>query len=391
MPSEASLGTTLKGFFISRATLADDMDMSLQTVHNWCSGRVHIPILQLGLLADRLSALGVPDDVVAGLIANELETQGLDTKFLPLLANPTALRPPAMSQVVMVIAWNMERATPFGYVAHLCRASLEQMGVECLLADCGGEHRLKRSYLKQAVAMRCAGVIMVGIPGEVPDRNGDILSTIDPAVAAGVPVVLAMPWTSSLDLPRGTAGIGWDTTATGVKAAEFLIEYGHTEIAYLSADGGVSNQTRFAGFTATMAEHGLAINEDLTVWPTDDPRTFHDIERVLKPATAVFAAPLSLSKLARACYAAGLTWPQDISIISMGHETLIREYGPRPFTYIGLPTGKVARGAAHLLKTMLAGDESYYGQEFAVFGPSSMPVVNAEVGSMAPLAARVGV
>jgi DNA-binding LacI/PurR family transcriptional regulator len=390
MPTEESLSTTLKGYFISRATLAHDMDVSLQSVHNWCSGRVHIPVPQLGLLADRLSALGVPDDTVAGLIANELEAQGLNTRFLPSLAGPTVLQSPTMSQIVMVIAWDMERAAPFGYIAHLCRASLEQMGVECLLADCGGEHRLKRSYLKQAVAMRCAGVIMVGIPGEVPDRNDDLLSTIDPAVVAGIPVVLAMPWTSSLDLPRGTAGIGWDTTATGVKAAEFLIEYGHTEIAYLSADGGAGNQARFAGFTKSLAERGVPVREDLTVWPTDDPSTFHDIERVLRPATAVFAAPRSLSKLARACYTAGISWPQGISIISMGHEMFIREYGPRPFTYVGLPMGKVARGAAHLLKMMLAGDEDYYGQEFAVFGSSSMPVVNAEVGSMAPLALRVG-
>jgi DNA-binding LacI/PurR family transcriptional regulator len=386
MPIEVSLGATLKDFFISRATLANDMDISLQSVHNWCTGRIHIPIPQLGRLADRLSARGIPDDAIAGLIANELEAQGLDPKFLPLLADPTALQSPAMNQIVMIIAWDMERAAPFGYVAHLCRTSLEQMGIECLLADCGGEHRLKRSYLKQAVAMRCAGVMMVGIPGEVPDRNDDLLSTIEPAVAAGVPVVLAMPWMGSLNLPRGTAGIGWDATATGVKAAEFLVENRHTEIAYLSADGGLSNEARFEGFSRSLAERGVAAREDLAVWPTDDSSTFVDVERVLRPATAVFAAPLSLPKLARACYSAGRTWPQDISIISMGHEAFIREYGPRPITYIALPMGKVARGAAHLLKTMLAGDENYYGQEFAVYGPSSMPVVNANLGSMAPLA-----
>ena len=78
--------------------------------------------------------------------------------------------------------------------------------------------------------------------------------------------------------------------------------------------------------------------------------------------------------------------------MTVGHSHSIPRLGPRPFTYVNLPLGKVSRGAAHLLATLMQGDALSYGQEFVVYGVSAMFVANGEGGSVsAPRTARVGV
>ena len=78
--------------------------------------------------------------------------------------------------------------------------------------------------------MSCLGVVLVGVPGDVPDPDDELLTAIAPATEARVPVVLAMPWADSLPLPRGAAAIGWDIDAAAAMAIDFLVDSGHEEI-----------------------------------------------------------------------------------------------------------------------------------------------------------------
>jgi LacI family transcriptional regulator len=339
-----------------------------------------MPMPQLTRLALFMARGGSAVDVDA-LVNQELEAQGLDSSLLPA-ANSKASAGP-----VMIVAWNLERPGLFGQVAHLCQDTLRHMGYQCLLVDCGADHGVKRAYIKQAVALRCAGVVLAGVPGDVPNPNEELIAAIEPAVAHGIPTVLAMPWNESLPLPRGVAGVGWDDGAARSIAIDHLVGAGHRDIGVLIGETGpFHHHGRYQGIDDVMKSRGIAFKENLVAWPTSDAADVSDVIGILKQATAVFAPPSVLSILGRAFYEAGYHWPDDVSVITVGHERFMPRLGPRPFTYVGIPLGKASRGAAHLLATLMQDDASSFSQEFVVFGSSAMLIANGEGGSVAPVA-----
>ena len=97
---EGMLGSILKTHHISRADLAHRLDVSVQTIHNWCSGRILIPSRKLGHLCDLLEALGVPPDELAQMAVRELETLGVQQQRL-------ALRSRTAQPVVGLVTWDL--------------------------------------------------------------------------------------------------------------------------------------------------------------------------------------------------------------------------------------------------------------------------------------------
>ena len=59
-----------------------------------------------------------------------------------------------------------------------------------------------------------------------------------------------------------------------------------------------------------------------------------------------------------------------------------------PFTYVGIPVGKISRAAAHLFASMADEEDFRYSQQFVVYGRSAMRVMNAHAGSVGPPAQR---
>jgi DNA-binding LacI/PurR family transcriptional regulator len=86
--------------------------------------------------------------------------------------------------------------------------------------------------------------------------------------------------------------------------------------------------------------------------------------------------------LANACYASGRRWPDDISVMTIGHPGSMPQLGGNPFTYVTVPVGKISRGAAHILASLIEDQEVPYSQQFMVYGKSSMRIINAEGGSV---------
>lgn len=373
------LGSILKANYLSRGEIAEALGVSVHTVHNWCSGRVRIPLNRMEQVVRYLETSGVDGEITASLVQHEAEIQGFNTDLLPGRLGKEARGP------VVILAWDLARSSIFGPVARLCRETLEHMGRECLLLDCSGEHRIKRSYVKQAVSMKAAGILLAGVPGEIPDPDDDLLSTIEPAVRNAVPVVVIKPWSGTLDLPRGTAGVGWDASSAVGMAIDLLLELGHQDISGLMSSRGPAGRSHEIGFNFVAEKRGLHIKQDSLVWPMAGGEHIQDVERLIHESSAVFAHPSTLNVIAHACYDQHITWPDDISIVSLGHSQSIPRFGPRPFTYVSLPVGKVSRTAAHLLMTLVSREERLYGQEFSLFGPSAMGIVNVESGSVRAL------
>jgi hypothetical protein len=68
--------------------------------------------------------------------------------------------------------------------------------------------------------------------------------------------------------------------------------------------------------------------------------------------------------------------------MTIGHPSSMPQLGDNPFTYVTVPVGKISRGAAHILASLIEDNEVPYSQQFMVYGKSSMRVQNAEGGSV---------
>lgn len=375
------LGSILKRHHISRANLAFQLNVSVQTVHNWCSGRVQVPSRKLGPLCDLLEGLGVPPDELAQMAVRELETLGVQQERL-------ALRTRSAQPVVALVTWDLMSSGLFGPLARVTRMALEGMGYQCMALDCGGEHRQRRAYLQWATQGNVDGLLLCGVPGDVPDPDDDLFASLKPVTAAGIPVVLLKPWTgTSMAIPAGVGSIGWDYVASVEMAAGLLLQLGHDQVHAVLAVGGAGMGGRYRGLDRAWGNLGLTFDEGSIIWTQED-ETAHELADSLAGATAVFTPPSQLSTIARACFASGIRWPEDISIVSLGNRTFVPQLDRRPFTFVSIPIGRVGRGAAQLLTSMIQGERFQTGQEYVIYGASTMSVENEHDGSVAPPASN---
>jgi LacI family transcriptional regulator len=144
-------------------------------------------------------------------------------------------------------------------------------------------------------------------------------------------------------------------------AVEHIIAAGHSRIGMLSGDPDVSTaQERLAGFRKALADHGIAVDEDLI-----KPGSFHRehaIEDAIElvtatPApTAILAANNLLAEAALIGIAeSGLKVPDDISLVGFDSVPWMRVTNP-PLTAVRQPVADMARSAAELLLRRLRGE-----------------------------------
>ena len=371
------LGPILKTHHISRADLAHRLNVSAQTIHNWCSGRVRISSRKIGPLCDLLEGLGVPPDELAQMAVRELEAHGVQQGRLSLKQARSA------QPLVALITWNLMTPGLFGPITQIARAALEGMGCQCMVLDCDAEHRQRRAYLQWAVQAGVDGLLLCGVPGEVPDPDDDLFASLKPATAAGIPIVLLKPWTgSSVAVPEGVGSIGWDSVAAIEMATGLLLQLGHEQVQAVLAGTGAGFGGRYRGLDRVWGNLGLPFDEDSVIW-VQEGETPQELAQALDGATAIFAPPSQLPTIARACFASGIRWPDDLSIVSLGNRTSVPQLDRRPFTFVTIPIGRVGRGAAQLLSSMIRGERFQTGQEYVIYGASTMSVENAQGGSIA--------
>ena len=385
MYNSFSLGSLLKQYGHQRSVLAAQMDVSIQTVHNWCSERVPVPVHQFDSLAGNLAAIGATDEEVAALVRRLLELHGLGDRLLSALAFPKKNddRPE-----VLLMSWDIKSGGLFSHFPGACRNAVQELGMTCLVVDCGGDHQMKRTYVAEVIKHRYAGVILAGIPGAPPSPTGELFETIQPLIAAGIPVVMISPWDIDVMIPPGVTALGWDSNVLNAMALGFLKDSGHERIAVVLSETGAMVSGRYQGLDRAFSEQGGRLDENLVIWTGDDPDDPSEILEVLRSATAIFARPSALHLLANGCYTKNLRWPEDVSIITVGHPQSIPQLGSNPFTYIGIPVGRLSRSAAHILNSLVEKEEEEYYQQFAVYGKSAMRVMNADNGSVGTPANR---
>jgi len=140
-----------------------------------------------------------------------------------------------------------------------------------------------------------------------------------------------------------------DRTAAAL-ATRHLIEAGHTDIAFVGAQGG-STDRRLQGYLEALAQHDLAHRPAIIAgWDADSAREattryFADGER---PTGIVAVTSTSALGVHAGVVSAGYSIPDDVSIVGI-HDTWFAPHLNPALTTVMLPLADVGRRAVELL------------------------------------------
>jgi LacI family transcriptional regulator len=197
-------------------------------------------------------------------------------------------------------------------------------------------------YVHSLLDKRVEGILMHSVhalgKGEIKELSG-----------SGVPVVLLHQQPSA----SAFSSVCVNQFKGGMLAGEHLIELGHNKIAYLNGPRGHANfSERTKGFMKAMMSSKQKITP-IVMHGTPDFEGGYQMARKLleqnRGVTAVFAAnDVAAFGVARAVFEAGLSIPEDISLIGFDNVELANVVRP-PLTTIHQPKYEMGQAAVQIL------------------------------------------
>jgi LacI family transcriptional regulator len=148
-----------------------------------------------------------------------------------------------------------------------------------------------------------------------------------------------------------------------------LIEAEHRRIGYLMDSRDVpAPAERFSGYRRALSDAGLDFDAQLVAMAPSDPFGGHDAaERLLRlpePPTALFCFNDRMAMGAyRAIRRAGLSIPDDISVVGFDDLDQIAPWLDPPLTTMRLPHEEMGRWAVEYLLSVLRGEDVGTRQE----------------------------
>ena len=168
-------------------------------------------------------------------------------------------------------------------------------------------------------------------------------------VESGIPVVLfhQIPGTSNF------SSVCMNQFEGGFLAGKYLVDLGHRRIAFLSGPRGHGNFTqRIKGFTKAMKSSGNDISAIIMYGQPDFEGGYKMATEMLKKhpgITAAFAAnDMTAFGISQAVFEAGLSIPEDISLVGFGNTELTKVVRP-PLTTIHHPKYEMGQAAVEIL------------------------------------------
>src|SRR5262249_31499090 len=145
--------------------LAEALDVSAQTVSNWCTGRHQFRLKHLTEIAELLRARGIPPATVAAFVRQELASQGLTAALLDS-REPVA---PLPSRIVALVHWSKKR---IGATVELAfRTIMKRAGYETIIVSCLEDHALKHASIDFLLARGGIVGLALFMTGELPDPS----------------------------------------------------------------------------------------------------------------------------------------------------------------------------------------------------------------------------
>lgn len=226
-------------------------------------------------------------------------------------------------------------------------AALE-LGMSLILGCSEFNGEKEEAILRQFLARRVAGVIMIG----QADRNNELILKLQ---GNDTPTVII--WTT----PRNPqlCEAGFDNIEASVKVVDYLANMGHKRIAIITGPkAGVQRvEDRLLGYAEGMGSHGLEVEQKYirSVEPTiaNGEAQAMDLLNLAEPPTAIFGASdmLAIGVLS-AARKAGLSVPDDLSVVGFDGIEFSAHTDP-PLTTIAVPEKEMARMAINLLKQLI--------------------------------------
>jgi LacI family transcriptional regulator len=275
-------------------------------------------------ILDAADALGYrPNTVARSLRTRRSQTVGV---LIPDLTNP--LFPPIVRGIE-------DRLAASGYVALIGNTDLDD--------------ERERLVFERMRARHVDGFVLA-----TAHLRGPLL---DEAAEAGIPVVL---------VNRQAEGYGFPSVsvdnATGVAmSVAHLVALGHRRIAHIAGPQDVSTGlTRYRGFTAAMAAHGLPVDPSLVAYASS--YSVEEGERccreLLVPESGCTAVVAANDMLAIGCYraldATDLECPRDISVTGFNDMPFVGLLRPA-LTSVSFPHYEVGTEAGRLILDRISG------------------------------------
>lgn len=142
-----------------------------------------------------------------------------------------------------------------------------------------------------------------------------------------------------------------DNLLAGQEATEYLYALGHRKIAYLGVDNSlVFSADRKTGYMAALLNHGLTVQPEYCIEvPGASQNEFQKLRKLLtgedRPTAMLVSDDILALSLERICMEAGISIPEDLSILSFNNSLFARLTSPQ-LTSIDINSGQLGMEAA---------------------------------------------
>ena len=274
-----------------------------------------------------------------------------------------------------------EASRQLGYRANTVARNLRQQSSETigLISDtiASTPHAGLMIHGADQVAAAAGMTLMIINTERDPEVEARAIDTLlDRQVGA---IIYATMWHQIVDLPVGMKDVhavildsrsndpsdSWVVPAEelgGYTATSHLVEHGHRRIGYLREDNPYpADAERFAGYQRALAEHGIEYDSELVAVDRNDPFggtvAATRLLNLPDPPTAIqcFTDRMAMGAY-RAIRRAGLTVPDDISVIGFDNQDQIAPWLDPPLTTMQLPHDAMGRWAVEHLLRVLSGE-----------------------------------
>ncbi len=221
-------------------------------------------------------------------------------------------------------------------------------GMEDYAMEQGYTIVVSRHFCDEVVRQRrFDGLIM----SEITNDNQDKITNL------GIPVVATDYNHSRLSIPS----VGIDMREGARKAVSYLINCGHTNIAYVTDSDSFSDQ-RFLGYVDELRNNGIEYDREKVKIQLEEDNMYEkgynagvNILKGNKDITAVFTFNDAIAiGLMAAINEGGLRIPEDISVVGFDN-ILASRYTIPPLTTIHVPKYEQGRECAKMLINMIQG------------------------------------
>ncbi len=218
-----------------------------------------------------------------------------------------------------------------------------------LICDVAHDEKRYREALDTMAGRRVDGLLVIAnqLPFGLEELHRALTET---------PTVVIGSTARGLGVPYFVVG----DRAGGYMSARHLLDLGHRELAFIWDQGAFEwSALRWRGVEQAMAEAGLELTPEQIARVEDDSADsgYHAVHRLLDSGrrfTAICAIDDQVAFGAiRAVFDAGLSVPEDISVIGFDDLILSRYYNP-PLTTIAQPLEKLGQLATEALLTRMA-------------------------------------